>query len=76
MANLMTASKFVKEEILSELRKGNTEVLKGLPPVIALQCGLTLQDEIGEAEESPINTEAVGKAMLDRLGIKQKEQDK
>ncbi len=45
MGNLMTATKFVKEEILTELRKGNTEVLKGFPPVMAMSYGIAMQQE-------------------------------
>jgi hypothetical protein len=45
MANLMTSSKFDKEEVLSELRKGNMDVLKGLSPVMAMSVGITIQNE-------------------------------
>jgi len=84
MSNLMTATSFVKNEILAELKKGNTEVLKGLPPVMALNLGLALQKEAGDVREpSPINDKAVGEAMLDLMKdsgvkeqlIKQIEQD-
>jgi hypothetical protein len=75
MCNLMTATKFVKEEILSELRKGNTEVLIGLPPVVALSLGMTLQHEAGSVKDlSPIDDKEVNKAMLNRVkdtGIKE-----
>jgi hypothetical protein len=65
----------IKPSILEELKQGNTEALKGLPPVLAMQYGLALQDEAGQAEESPINDQALGKAMLDRMadtGIKER----
>ncbi|QDZ88741.1 hypothetical protein [Priestia megaterium] len=72
MANLMTS--YIKQEILAELRKGNTELLKGLPPVVSISMGLALQQEAGEVEEaSPINHEAVNEAISNRLrdtGIK------
>lgn len=44
----MTATKYVKQEILSELKKGNMEVLKGLPPVMAMSLGMALQNEVGQ----------------------------
>lgn len=72
----MTATQFVRNEILSELKKGNTDVLKGLPPVIALNLGLAMQKDEGDIKEaSPINDEALNEAMLDRMndsGIKEK----
>lgn len=58
----------VKPNILEELKKGNTEVLKGLPPVVAMQYGLALQNEVGQVSESPINDEAVNNAMLKLIG--------
>ncbi|RAS88190.1 hypothetical protein A3863_14440 [Priestia endophytica] len=64
-----------KVDVLEELKKGNTDVLKGMSPVQALQYGLALQGEVGQVEESPINDEAVNKAMLDRMadtGIKER----
>lgn len=63
----MNLSSIVKTDVLEELKKGNTEVLKGLPPVLAMQYGLALQNEVGQMEESPINYEAVGNAMLNRM---------
>lgn len=51
MDNLMTATKFVKEKILQELRKGNTEVLKGLPPVMTMSYGIAMQDEAKKADK-------------------------
>lgn len=71
--NLMNLTNRV--DILSELKNGNTEILKGLPPVLALQYGLELQEEVGQVQDSPINDEALGKAMLDRIsdtGIKER----
>lgn len=44
----MTTAKHVKQELLSELKKGNTEVLKGLPPVMAMSLGMALQNEVGQ----------------------------
>jgi len=63
--NLMNT---VKTDVLAELKKGNTEVLKGLPPVVAMQYGLALQNEVGQVTESPINDEAVNNAMLKLIG--------
>lgn len=63
--NLMNT---VKTNVLAELKKGNTEVLKGLPPVVALQYGLELQNEVGQVPESSINDEAVSNAMLKLIG--------
>jgi hypothetical protein len=74
MSNLMTATTFVKNEILAELKKGNTEVLKGLPPHMAMSFGMTLQNETDYKEQSPVNDSEVGKAMLSRMadsGVKE-----
>jgi hypothetical protein len=73
MANLMTATNYVKEEILTELRKGNTEVLKGLPPVMAMSYGMAMQNG-GTKYPSPIEEKDVNEAMLNRLqdsGVKE-----
>ncbi|MBY0201608.1 hypothetical protein H7U05_30900 [Priestia megaterium] len=70
----MNLSNIVQTNVLEELKKGNTEVLKGLPPVVAMQYGLALQDEAGQIKESTITDEALGKAMLNRMadtGIKE-----
>lgn len=71
----MTATKYVKEEILTELRKGNTEVLKELPPYVSMSLGMAIQREAGDVkEESPINDKDLNEAMLERLkdsGIKE-----
>jgi hypothetical protein len=68
MANLMTTTKFVKDEILTELRRGNTDVLKDLPPVLAMSYGMTLQREAGGTKDpSPIDEKAVNEAMLNRI---------
>lgn len=64
----MNLSNIVKTDVLEELKKGNTEVLKGLPPVVAMQYGLALQNEVGQVQESPINDEAVSNAMLKLIG--------
>lgn len=63
----MNLSSIVKTDVLAELKRGNTEVLKGLPPVLAMQYGLALQNEVGQVQDSPINDEALGKAMLNRM---------
>ena len=72
----MTATQFVKSEILSELKKGNTDVLKGLPPVMALNIGLAMQKEEGNIKDaSPINDKDLNEAMLDRMkdsGVKER----
>jgi len=60
----MNLSNIVKTDVLAELKKGNTDVLKGLPPVLAMQYGLALQDEVGQVQDSSITDEALGKAML------------
>lgn len=63
-----------KTDVLAELKQGNTSVLKGLPPVLAMQYGLQLQNEVGQVEDSAIDEAAVGKAMLNRMadtGIKE-----
>ena len=70
----MNLSSIVQTNVLEELKKGNTEVLKGLPPVLAMQYGLALQNEVGQVQDSPISDEALGKAMLNRMadtGIKE-----
>ncbi|MCQ9285305.1 hypothetical protein NQ129_26425 [Priestia aryabhattai] len=71
MNNLMTATMSDKQDILAELKEGNTAVLKGLPPSVAMSYGLALQAEVGQAKDSPIDSEAVATAMLGR--IKEKE---
>lgn len=67
MNNLMTATLSAKQDILEELRQGNTAILKGLPPVKAMQYGLALQNEVGHANESSIDNEGVVTAMLERM---------
>ncbi|MFE4036060.1 hypothetical protein [Priestia sp. YIM B13489] len=57
-----------KTDILAELKQGNTAVLKGLPPVLAMQYGLQLQNEVGQVENSAIDEAAVGNAMLNLMG--------
>jgi hypothetical protein len=62
----MNLASIVKPDLLDELKKGNTEVLKGLPPILAMQYGLALQREAGVYNEpSPIDHGEVGKAMLE-----------
>ncbi|EEL21537.1 MULTISPECIES: hypothetical protein [Bacillus] len=43
--NTPNLTSIVKQDVLAELRRGNTDVLKGLPPVLAMQYGLALQNE-------------------------------
>ncbi|QFY75844.1 hypothetical protein CEQ83_02175 [Priestia megaterium] len=80
----MTATLSAKQDILAELKQGNTAVLKGLPPSVAMSYGLALQAEVGQTKDSPINSEAVGTAVLDMMDdsdvkeriIKQMEENK
>lgn len=86
MDNLMTATRYVKEEILKELRGGNTEVLIDLPPVMAMSYGMALQRETDDdiKDPSPIDEDAVNEAVLSRIAdtgireqiIKQMEQNR
>lgn len=84
MTNLMTATLSAKQDILAELKEGKTAVLKGLPPSVAMSYGLALQAEVGQAKDSPIDSEAVATAVLDMIGdsdvkeriIKQTEENK
>ncbi|EGI2115033.1 hypothetical protein FH832_003101 [Listeria monocytogenes] len=64
----MNLSNIVKTDVLAKLKQGDTEVLKGLPPVVAMQYGLALQDEAGKVQDSALNDEALGKAMLKLMG--------
>lgn len=67
----MTATKFSKQNILEELKKGNMEVLKDLPPVMAMSYGMAMSDA---KEESPINYQGLNEAMLNRMkdsGVKE-----
>ncbi|MDQ4485743.1 hypothetical protein [Bacillus cereus] len=72
----MNLSSIVKQDVMDELRKGNTEVLKGLPPVLAMQYGLALQNEAGGyIEESQIKDKELNEAVLNRLqdsGVKER----
>lgn len=72
----MNLSSIVKQDVMDELRKGNTEVLKGLPPVLAMQYGLALQNEAGNyIEESKVNDKELNEAMINRLqdsGVKER----
>lgn len=63
----MNLTHTVKTHILEELKNGNTEVLKGLPPVVAMQYGLAMQIETGYKEQSPINDIEVSKSLVNRL---------
>lgn len=72
----MNLTSIVKQDVMDELRKGNTDVLKGLPPVVAMQYGLALQHEAGHyIEESLVNDSELSKAMLNQLqdsGVKER----
>ncbi|MEW8980847.1 MAG: hypothetical protein AB2388_03740 [Bacillus anthracis] len=71
----MNLTSIVKQDVLTELRKGNTGVLKGLTPVLAMQYGLALQNEAGGyIEESKVNDKELNEAVLNRLkdsGVKE-----
>lgn len=72
----MNLTSIVKQDVMDELRKGNTEVLKGLPPVLTMQYGLALQQEAGNyIEKSPVNDSELTKAMINQLqdrGVKER----
>ncbi|WP_088325007.1 MULTISPECIES: hypothetical protein [Bacillus cereus group] len=72
----MNLTSIVKQDVMAELRQGNTEVLKGLPPVLAMQYGLALQHEAGNyIEKSPVNDSELTKAMINQLqdsGVKER----
>lgn len=72
----MNLSSIVKQDVMDELRKGNTEALKGLPPVLAMQYGLRLQQEAGHyIEKSQIKDTELNEAVLNRLqdsGVKER----
>ncbi|WP_044783819.1 hypothetical protein [Bacillus thuringiensis] len=72
----MNLTSIVKQDVMDELRKGNTEVLKGLPPVLAMQYGLVLQHEAGNyIEKSQVNDKELNEAMINRLkdsGVKER----
>lgn len=71
----MNLSSIVKQDVLAELRKGNTDILKGLPPVLAMQYGRALQNEAGNyIEESQIKDKELNEAMLNQMkdsGVKE-----
>ncbi|ASU98583.1 hypothetical protein P5664_12915 [Bacillus subtilis] len=69
----MNLSNTVKQDVLAELKNGNTEALNGLSPIVAMQYGLALSTDY--KEKSPINDEELNKAMLNRLkdsGVKER----
>ncbi|WP_423060060.1 hypothetical protein PY144_27240 (plasmid) [Bacillus cereus] len=74
--NAPNLTSIVKQDVLAELRKGNTDVLKGLPPILAMQYGLALQNEAGGyIEASQIKDGELTKAMINRLqdsGVKER----
>lgn len=56
--------------VLEELKNGNKEVLKGLPPLLALQYGVAMQKELlgpNYVDTSPIDTKAVEQALIESL---------
>lgn len=72
----MNLTSIVKHDVMDELRKGNTTVLKELPPVLAMQYGLRLQQEAGGyIEESQIKDKELNEAVLNQLknsGVKER----
>ncbi|HHT7166511.1 TPA: hypothetical protein ACTZ3T_002832 [Bacillus cereus] len=72
----MNLTSIVKQDVMNELRQGNTAVLQGLPPVLAMQYGLALQQEAGNyVEKSPVNDSELTKAMINQLqdsGVKER----
>ncbi|PEW04512.1 hypothetical protein CN425_05105 [Bacillus cereus] len=72
----MNLTSIVKQDVMLELRQGNTEVLKGLPPVLAMRYGLALQHEAGNyIEKLPVNDIELTKAMINKLqdsGVKER----
>jgi len=61
------ASNYIKQDILEQLKSGNTSVLKGMPPVTALAYGLAVKDEEEKSKDSyPFDNEAMGKFILKR----------
>ncbi|WP_342537950.1 hypothetical protein MKY15_15670 [Sporosarcina sp. FSL K6-1540] len=73
--NLLAAMNFNKQELMEQLRNGNTEVLKGLPASLTLQLRMELQQELGDVKDpSPIDNKAVARVVVDRLkdsGVKE-----
>ena len=77
--NLMTTMNFKqnfnKQEVMEQLRNGNTEVLKGLSPSLAIQLGMEMQKELGDVKDpSPIDDREVARVVVDRLkdsGVKE-----
>ena len=70
----MSAMNFNKNEVMEQLRNGNTEVLKGLPASLTLQLGMELQSEQGDVDPSPIDDREVARVVVDRLkdsGVKE-----
>ncbi|SCC68974.1 hypothetical protein [Bacillus wiedmannii] len=72
----MNLTSIVKQDVMAELRQGNTDVLKGLPPVLAMQYGLALQHEAGNyIEKSKVNDKELNETMINRLqdsGVKER----
>lgn len=63
-------------EVIAELKKGNKEVLNGLPPIVAMSYGLAIRDEEEQEEQQPpINDKSLAEAMLARIkdsGVKER----
>lgn len=75
MPNLMTAMNPNRKEILEQLKQGNTDVLKGLPPALVMQLGIELQHELDYKEPSPIDSKEVNKFILSNMadsGVKER----
>jgi hypothetical protein len=73
--NLLHTQNIVKQDALRKLKNGDTSVLNGLPPVVAMQIGMEMQKEIGVYEEPTLyDRKKVGNAMLERMqdsGVKE-----
>lgn len=73
--NLLDSRNIVKQDALRKLKEGDTSVLKGLPPVVAMEVGMIMQKEVGVYEEPSLyDSRGVGKAMLEHMqdsGIKE-----
>lgn len=73
---LMDTMNFNIPEAVEQLKQGNTDVLRGLPPAAVISLAVATQQEIGEYKEpSPISEDEVAKSMLERMadsGIKER----
>ena len=71
----MSNLKGINPEILEEIRKGNTDILNSLPPLVRMQYGLVLQEEKDKEETPAITDKGLTEAMLARLkdsGVKER----